>query len=776
MRNRYLVCVATALIAVVLTGATGCKGNPETAKKKYLESGLKYVDKKQYDAAVIQFKKALQVDPNFADAHYQLGMTYLRQGNDQQHVQAGFLELRAAANKDPKNLKARLEMGNLLWASRRYKDAEEQANKVIEADPNNADAYSLLGTTLFAEKNADGALQAYNKVIELKPNDSGAYLNRGVLYTSMKKDAEAEADFQKAISLNPKNQEAYANLSRFYLYKQDPAKAEQVLQEGIKNDPDSPGNYLRLAGLLLQEKRLADAETVVTNLRNRLPKNTDVAGAIAEFYMAARNPDAAIKEYQRGLSIDPKNERLTLALAETYLMTGHVEEVTKLDDQILKDKPNDVPGRMIKGRLQAIKGDYPSAVTTFRGVVKDSAAAAKDRPDQIRTNAQAHYFLGQALMKTGDMTGAKSEFQEAITLEPDTALYLQAQAEAYRDSRDFATAKEFADRLLKMNDKNPQAHFLLASIDLGAKDYQAALEELAIVAQAAPNDPSVHLNMAFAYGGLKKFPEAEREFQTAMKLNPQYDGAVQEYIAMLFGTNQAAKALQVANQYETANPSRAAAAFVYASALANAKKYDEAVPFYQKAIQLDPKGLMSYMQLGRVYELQGKTDDALGIYQKALTVAPDSPGIIGAIGNVYLSKNDLQSAQKYYEKANTLAPHDALIQNNLAWVYAVQGKNLDVALSLATQAKQAAPSVASINDTLGWIQYKKGNYVMAVGLLNEVVKEVPQSSEYRYHLGMALNGAGQRDRAKEELKRALQLAPPLSNDDTRQAQDTLAKL
>ena len=97
------------------------------------------------------------------------------------------------------------------------------------------------------------------------------------------------------------------------------------------------------------------------------------------------------------------------------------------------------------------------------------------------------------------------------------------------------------------------------------------------------------------------------------------------------------------------------------------------------------------MQLGRVYELQGKPDDALATYQKALAVAPNNATIVGAIGNVYLSKNDLKPAQQYFEKANTLSPHDPLVQNNLAWVYAMQGQNLDVALSLATQAKQAAP-------------------------------------------------------------------------------------
>src|SRR5215831_7031347 len=138
MRNRYVITAATVLIGMLLIVATGCKGNPEKAKKKYLESGMSYVDKKQYDAAVIQFKKALQVDPKYADAHYQLGLTYLRQ----QRMKEGYLELLQTSNPDPKNVKARLEMGNILWSAKQFKKAEEEARKVLEQDPNNAEAYA----------------------------------------------------------------------------------------------------------------------------------------------------------------------------------------------------------------------------------------------------------------------------------------------------------------------------------------------------------------------------------------------------------------------------------------------------------------------------------------------------------------------------------------------------------------------------------------------------------------------------------------------------------
>ena len=93
MRNFNVVRVAMALMAVALLAATGCKGNPEKAKNNYLQSGLSYLDKKQYDAAEIQFKKALQVDPKFAEAHYQLGLVYLRQ----QRIREGYAQLNQAA-------------------------------------------------------------------------------------------------------------------------------------------------------------------------------------------------------------------------------------------------------------------------------------------------------------------------------------------------------------------------------------------------------------------------------------------------------------------------------------------------------------------------------------------------------------------------------------------------------------------------------------------------------------------------------------------------------
>ena len=153
----------------------------------------------------------------------------------------------------------------------------------------------------------------------------------------------------------------------------------------------------------------------------------------------------------------------------------------------------------------------------------------------------------------------------------------------------------------------------------------------------------------------------------------------------------------------------------------------------------------------------GKPDSALESYQKALALQPSSTTLNNAIGDVYLAKGDLKSAGKYFQQALSENAHDPIAANNLAWVYAQQGDNLDMALSLATQAKQMAPEMNAVNDTLAWIQYKKGNYKVSVSFAEDAVRRAPENPHFRYHLGMALTGAGDKDRARTELQKALSL-------------------
>src|SRR5271166_3839767 len=310
MRKRYIVSI---VMLALLVGLAGCTRNPDAAKRKYVESGMKYMDQKKYESAVIQFKKALQIDPRYSEAHYELGQAELAQ----QHWAAAFREFSSAIDQDPNNVKAHLAMGTMWWQARKYTEAEEHARFVVEHDPNNLDGYMLLGNILLGEKHPQEAIDIYTKASALKPNDAGPYLNRAVAYNSLKQEGPAEEDLNKAISVDPKATQAYYALSNFYMNKGDQKKAEEVLRLAIQNSsPEDPVPYLRLASLMLHEGRKSDGELVVQQLRGKQPNSAAVATAIGDYYVASRNPEAAIKEYQRGLALDSKNQELQLRLLE----------------------------------------------------------------------------------------------------------------------------------------------------------------------------------------------------------------------------------------------------------------------------------------------------------------------------------------------------------------------------------------------------------------------------------------------------------------------------
>src|SRR2546430_16209509 len=81
----YILRLSLAVIILgLLFGTPSCSRNPEVAKKRYVESGERYLQKARYQEARIQFRNALNLDPRFVEAYYKLAQAdlALHQWND----------------------------------------------------------------------------------------------------------------------------------------------------------------------------------------------------------------------------------------------------------------------------------------------------------------------------------------------------------------------------------------------------------------------------------------------------------------------------------------------------------------------------------------------------------------------------------------------------------------------------------------------------------------------------------------------------------------------
>src|SRR5882762_7926361 len=138
--------VAGLVLALLFTG---CSRDPNVRKQKYFESGTRYFDKGKYREAAIQYSNALQVDSRFAQAHYQLGETYLKLHD----WNRAFQELSRSVELAPDNYAAQVDLANLLISTRNWKQAQPYLDVLRNKQPNNPQTFEAWANFYSAQDN-----------------------------------------------------------------------------------------------------------------------------------------------------------------------------------------------------------------------------------------------------------------------------------------------------------------------------------------------------------------------------------------------------------------------------------------------------------------------------------------------------------------------------------------------------------------------------------------------------------------------------------------------
>lgn len=149
---------------------------------------------------------------------------YLRQeetspanGEAQRYYEEAVYRLEQVLGKDPKNLPALIELGNLHFDYRNYPQAIAAYQKALELDPDNGDVRTDMGIAYFYSGDPDRAIGEFNTVIEANPQHAIAYLNLGVVYAETGRKEEAIKAWEKYLELEPEG--AYADFVKEELAK-----------------------------------------------------------------------------------------------------------------------------------------------------------------------------------------------------------------------------------------------------------------------------------------------------------------------------------------------------------------------------------------------------------------------------------------------------------------------------------------------------------------------------------------------------------------------------
>jgi tetratricopeptide (TPR) repeat protein len=213
----------------------------------YLCRGIANTFKNNNDHAIADFTKVIEIDPKNAGAYWSRGCTYNRKGNFDRAI-ADFTK---AIEIDPKYAAAYAGRGRSYHFKGDYDCAIADYNMAIELDPNARDAYSDRVKSYFGRSHShlnkgdhDRAIADFNKIIETDPKNVGGYWGRGIAHYLKGDYDRAIADHTKAIEIDPKDAAAYFSRGRSYNRKGDHVRANADLTRAMKIDPKYSGaNY-----------------------------------------------------------------------------------------------------------------------------------------------------------------------------------------------------------------------------------------------------------------------------------------------------------------------------------------------------------------------------------------------------------------------------------------------------------------------------------------------------------------------------------------------------
>jgi tetratricopeptide (TPR) repeat protein len=386
----------------------------------------------------------------------------------------------------------------------------------------------------------------------------------------------------------------------------------------------------------------------------------------------------------------------------------------------------------------------------------------------------AQYALGVAHSLSGNVQDAIAAYNEALRLNPrfESARIQLSRVNLVKG--DNAAALRYAQEATQASPRNVDARIALARSQLAVNDLANAGKEVAELLRLFPNVPDVHVLNGTLQAIRNNNAASRAAFERALALSPQHLDAFGGLVAVDLKEKRFDEAVKRVEAELARRPDKVELLMLAGTVYDQVGQKEKAEQAFLRMVSVDPKSQAGYAMLAQLYIKQRRLDEARKQFEGIAKRDPRSVGARTMVGVILEAQGKREEAKKTYATLIADVPSAPVAANNLAFLYAEDGQNLDTALQLASTAKKLLPESPEVDDTLGWIYYKKDLASLAIPPLEDSLKKRPSDASVLYHLGMSYAKIGDKAKSREALQRALKLN--LRKTDVASAQQTLTSL
>ncbi|MGA3227400.1 MAG: tetratricopeptide repeat protein [Acidobacteriaceae bacterium] len=333
--------------------------------------------------------------------------------------------------------------------------------------------------------------------------------------------------------------------------------------------------------------------------------------------------------------------------ALAFEQEGKVAEAEARWKSLVSSQPNDAEAYAHLGLLEARQEHYQEATVFYRKA--------------LRLNPQMpslHLNLGLAYFKAGDLQAAIQTFDLLLKSEPssspDALRLITLIGLAYYGMGKYEAAVPYLKQATAADPGNLRFRLALAQSCLRSKQYQCVLdvdrEILTLNAESAEAD----MLAGEAYDELKNDAGAIAEFQAAEKADPTMPDVHFGYGYLLWRALKFKEAEEAFRSELANNPEHPLALAYLGDTEIRLHRSEEAVPYLEHAVRIQPSVAIAHLDLGIIYEEQGRKDDAVRELKTAERFNPDDPSIHWRLGRFYQSMGRKTEAKAEFDKTRNV--------------------------------------------------------------------------------------------------------------------------
>ena len=461
--------------------------------------------------------------------------------------------------------------------------------------------------------------------------------------------------------------------------------------------------------------------------------------------------DEAVKAFQQVLQLNPQNAEAHCELGAAYR---------------LKEKHNDA----LEAYLHAL--ELPASPQTHgiahlclarlyhsQGRFIDAENHGQNAVAMLPKNAEASFRLADTYVQRGKLDLAQSAYQQALTLDPNLAPIYQGLGKVAFLQNRLGEAEQYYRKAVTLAPYHAETYYNLALVHrrLGqnsqestaaqhiaeAKNLMASFQQVKAYNEQTnqyrrrlleqPTALEPYVKLAQAHFEIGNHQAAIRAYQTATALHPQVPALYHNLGGLYMQTGQSTKAVEIFQRLIQLDDTDAEAYLHLGWLHAQLRKFTDAQTYLQSAIQRDNTLTHAYYGLAEVYVQQRQFREAIAAYRQLTEINPDDVKPWVRLGVLHLNLQQVSDAIDSFTHAITVDENSADAHNNLAWLYATQGKELARAVELAERAV-ALDANASRLDTLAYAYYRHDAYTEAEQAILRAITLEPDNAAYKSRL------------------------------------------